>query len=255
MQRAFHPRVIAAPAAFYLAAVLLLCAAVHAQQPCDSEAKLLLAPAETEAAVGALGAKDETDGRIYFFDTQALDLLAQGVIVRLRRGADNDLTIKLRPLAGQSFSGPSAGHEKYKCEVDVTGTGDIYSYSMTRKYNDASLPATGTELLSMLTPGQKKLLQEAHVGIDWSRVKRIAEIRSAVWSIKSHSQFKKLTLERWQWPGRQVLELSAKVQAAAGKSAYEDLQRLAQAKGLSLSSVQGAKTAVALKQITGSQER
>ena len=43
-------------------------------------------------------------GHVYFFDTNARDLLSQGVIVRLRQGVDNDLTVKLRPPEGRGLS-------------------------------------------------------------------------------------------------------------------------------------------------------
>ena len=99
-------------------AVLFACASLHGQENCDVEAKLLLSPEQSQTAVAALNAKKETTGHVYFYDTSALDLLSHGVIVRLRQGADNDLTVKLRPTSGQKFSDPSAGREDYKCEVD-----------------------------------------------------------------------------------------------------------------------------------------
>src|SRR5208283_2884522 len=94
---------------FHLCLVLLLCAALHAKERCDAEVKLLLSPEQSQAAVRALKARGETSGRVYFFDTDQLDLLSQGVIVRLRQGSANDLTVKLRPAMGKAFRDPSAG--------------------------------------------------------------------------------------------------------------------------------------------------
>jgi hypothetical protein len=214
------------------------------------EAKLLLVP-QVQPAVTAFNAGKETTGRVYFYDTSTLDLLSHGVIVRLRQGADNDLTVKLRPPAGQTFSDPSAGGEDYKCEVDLTGDGAINSYSVRSQYSAERPPATGSEIFAMLSDGQKKLLRESGVPIDWARVKRIAGIRSTVWQIKSQPEFNKLTLELWEWPTGKVLELSTKVEADDGPAAYTALQQLVKRKGLSLSSVQGAKTSIVLKQLTG----
>jgi hypothetical protein len=66
-----------------------------AQESCNVEVKLLLSPAEALSTVKVLNAKKENSGRVYLFDTESLDLLAQGAIVRLRRGDQRDLTVKL----------------------------------------------------------------------------------------------------------------------------------------------------------------
>ena len=68
---------------YFSCVVLLICSGLHAQENCNVEVKLLLSPAETQAAVAALSAQKEMTGRVYFFDTGALDLLSQGAIVRL----------------------------------------------------------------------------------------------------------------------------------------------------------------------------
>ncbi len=232
--------------------MLFACATLQAQENCDVEAKLLLSPEQSQAAVAALNAKKETTGRVYFYDTSALDLLSHGVIVRLRQGADNDLTAKLRPTRGQKFSDPSAGREDYKCEVDLTGSGAINSYSIRRPYTAERLPETGNEILGMLSAGQRKLLEQSQVSIDWTRVKRIAGIRYTAWQIKSQPQFRKLALELWEWPKGKVLELSTKVGADTGPATYTALQELVKQKGLSLSSVQGPKTGIVLKRFTES---
>ena len=224
---------------------------MHAQETCDLEAKLLIPPQQAQTAVTALNAKKETTGRVYFYDTSTLDLLSQGVIVRLRQGADNDLTVKLRPTTDKKFADPSAGSEDYKCEVDLTGTGAINSYSIRKEYTTERSPETGSEIPALLSAGQRKLLQESRVSIDWIRVKRIAAIRYTAWQIKSQRQFKKLTLELWEWPTGKVLELSTKVGVDNGPATYAALQQLVKRNGLSLSGVQGAKTTIVLHQLVG----
>src|SRR5258707_8246 len=84
---------------------------LHAQQPCSEEVKLVLSPAQVQSAIPALHAAGETHGRIYFYDTPGLDLLSKGVILRLRVGAEIDLTTKLRPPTGEKFADPSSGRE------------------------------------------------------------------------------------------------------------------------------------------------
>ena len=70
-----------------LCANLLLVSASRAQERCGVEVKLLLSPTETQIAIASLNLGKETTDRIYFFDTSSLDLLSQGLIVRLRQGS------------------------------------------------------------------------------------------------------------------------------------------------------------------------
>jgi hypothetical protein len=116
----------------WICAVLLLSCALHAQERCAVEVKLLLLPAEAPATIASLKLKKETTGQVYFFDTDALDLLSKGVIVRVRQGGDNDLTVKVRPPEAKKFGDPSHGHEDFKCENDLTGGEVTPSYSIRR---------------------------------------------------------------------------------------------------------------------------
>lgn len=54
---------------------------------------------------------------MFLFDTEGLDLLKQGVIVRLRRGAESDLTVKLMSTKGEKSFPLSEASEGFKCEV------------------------------------------------------------------------------------------------------------------------------------------
>ena len=230
--------------------VVFLCSASPAQENCSAEVKLLLSPAQTQLAVTAFGARGEAAGHVYLFDTDKLDLLSQGVIVRLRQGASNDLMVKLRPRNGKQFFNPSVGNGKYKCEVDVAGSEGQPSYSITNGYAGKQLPITGSAVFDLLSPEQKQLLEQAQLAIDWSRVHRIADIQSTAWQIAGQGKFRKLTLELWTWPAGQVLELSAKVGGKRGSAAYSELLELAKGKGLSVSPVQKLKTAVVLESVT-----
>jgi hypothetical protein len=233
-----------------LCVLLFLGCASLAQDKCNVEIKLLLSPTETQAAVASLNFEKQTAGRVYFFDTSALDLLAQGLIIRLRQGANSDLTIKLRPPGGaKSFVRSDIG-EGFDCEVDLIGGVPTPSYAVRSKYAAAHLPETGTEILKLLDAGQEKMLKEAQIPIDWTRVKRIADIQAKSWQTKAQPGFGKLTLELWEWSGGRILELSTKVGADAGPSAYEQLQQFVKAKRLSLNATQRAKTGIVLETLT-----
>jgi len=230
--------------------VVLLCCLSPAQAGCGVEVKVLLSPEQTQAAIASLNAGQETVGRVYFFDTGSLDLLSQGVIVRLRQGSSVDLTVKVRPHADKGFSVPSGGSENFKCEVDIVGGEEQKSYSIQGKFAGQQIPETGNEIVGMLSAGQRDLLKQAHISTDWTLVKRIANIESKSWRVRAQPHLSPLVLELWQWPTGQVLELSARARSAAGSSAYSQLQQLATAKGLSLSRQQQFKTTLVLRALT-----
>jgi hypothetical protein len=232
---------------FFIWTVLLFCPGLHAQQNCNVEVKVLLLPTETQASVSAFGARKETSGRVYFFDTDTLNLLSQGAIVRLRRGARSDLTLKLRPLKGKRFA---EGFDGSKCEVDLTGDGENPSYSITSSFDAERVPETGYDVSRLLSAEQMKLFNKAQISVDWTRVKRLSGITSTDWQIRGQPPFDKLTLELWEWPGGKVLELSTKVPPDSASAAYSNLQRLVETKHLSMSAEQSVKTTIALEAIT-----
>lgn len=236
------------------------CVQLDAQESCNFEAKLLLVPKQLEAAIPLLHSTRELRSRIYFYDTASLDLLSKGLILRLREGADGDLTVKLRPLNGERFSGSSSltssssGGERYKCEVEVTGGVEGRSYSVGTRYTARRVPDTGEELVRLLSAGQKRLLEDSLIHVDWTEVRRVADIQSRSWTVRGEPPLNKFSMEVWEWPrgegprGR-ILEVSAKTKADAGGAAYAELESLAKKKGLALSAVQRSKTATALEEM------
>jgi hypothetical protein len=227
---------------------------LKAQVSCNAEAKLLLVPKQAEAAIPLLHATGELRTRIYFYDTPSLDLLSKGLMLRLRKGANGDLTVKLRPLDGERFSGSSGRGERYKCEVEITGGVEGRSYSVGTRYRAEQVPESGMELARLLSPGQKKLLEDSQVQVDWTKVKRVADIQSTSWTVRAQAPLNKFSMELWEWqsgewPSGRILEVSAKTGPDAGPEAYSELERLAKTKGLALSAVQRSKTATALEQM------
>ncbi|HEY6386579.1 MAG TPA: hypothetical protein VIX91_12945 [Candidatus Acidoferrum sp.] len=229
--------------------LLFHCAGLPAQDKCNVEVKLLLPAAETQDAIVALKARKETASRIYFFDTDALELLSQGVIVRLRRGAESELTVKLRSPAGKKLSLPSAGGDDFKCEVDQTGEETAVSYSIQKRYASDEVPQTGNRVSFLLSAAQRKLLMDAQISVDWTRVKRIIEITASSWRAQARPQSGKLGLERWEWDGGKLLELSMKVSSEAGSSTYAELRQLMETKHLSMSATQRLKTTIVLQSV------
>jgi hypothetical protein len=224
---------------------LLFLSAVHAEESCPVEVKLLLSAPAPQSVVTALGFKKTTAGLVYFFDTESLDLLMQGVIVRIRQGANNDLTVKVR------LSRPSEDRarllEQFPCEIDRTPAEADTSYAVGRPYGVTKVPDSGTDVFNLLSASQKQLLTVAGVSIDWVRVGRIASIHATKWHTGAQSPYGKLALELWEWPAGKILEISAKAPPASDESRYKQLAQLLERNGLSLNANQDTKTTTVLK--------
>ncbi len=229
------------------AAILILAPALRAQSKCSVEVKLLLSPPTTQAVIASLGFANETTGRVYLFDTQALDLSMQGVIVRVRQGAKNDLTVKVRlPKRNQQGDNSRLGR-RFPCEIDRTRAGAYTSYAVGRQYAATRVPEFGNDIHSLLSASQFELLGEAQVSIDWARVRRVASINSTTWETTAQSPSAKLALELWEWPAGKILELSAKAGSDAEASKYAELERLVKMNNLSPSDSQDTKTSIVLE--------
>jgi hypothetical protein len=231
-------------------AVLFLSPALLAEKTCPVEIKLLLSPPTIQNVIASLGFRKETTTHVYFFDTDTLELLQQGVIVRVRQGASNDLTVKVRVPEGSARLESSQLREHFPCEIDWTGSGENTSYSLARTYKTAQVPEMGNDISSLLSPSQERLLRDARVSIDWTQVKRIADVTATKWETTVHSPFRKLALELWEWPAGKILEISTKVSPDAGSRKYAELQQLANMKGLTLSAEQGTKTKTVLETLS-----
>jgi len=225
-------------------AMLLHGADLPARETCPVEVKLLLSTQAAQTAIGSLGLVKKTAARVYFYDTGTLDLFKQGVILRLRAGADNDLTVKMRqPDSDEQIGLP----ETIPCEIDQTRDGSHVSYSVGSSYRAARVPEAGKEVRKLLSKAQADLLRAAGVSIDWERVTRVAAIDSTKWTTSAQSPYGKLALELWKWPGGAILELSSRAGAKSAEAAYAGLEQLSQEKVLALSASQDTKTGTVLQ--------
>jgi len=199
--------------------------------------------------IASLGFGNETRARVYLFDTDALDLLTQGVIIRVRVGVKSDVTVKVRLPKEEQKIDNSRSTEQFPCEIDRTRSEAITSYAVARKYQAIEVPQNGEGIYDLLTASQTRLLHEAQVSIDWARVVRIASIESTKWETTTQSPSGGLTLELWEWSAGKVLELSAKVDSAGEMSKLADLERLLKINDLSLSAIQDTKTNTVLESV------
>jgi hypothetical protein len=232
-------------------AVLLLSSGLQAQEKCPVEVKILLPPPTVQTVIASLSFGKEAATRVYFFDTDSLDLLKQGVIVRVRQGAANDLTVKVRAPADNKQIDTALLREHFPCEIDRSGAGEETSYAIQRKYTPPQVPEKGADIVRQFSASQEKLLRDLKASIDWTRVQRIADIGSTKWATTAQPPLK-LALELWEWPTGKILEVSTKTGPDGGESTYAEVQRLLKAKNLSLSAEQGTKTRIALETLTQS---
>jgi hypothetical protein len=222
---------------------MLLTTTAFPQQPCSAEVKLLLVPSELQSAKATLHAKTPRSADIYLYDTGSLDLLKQGILLRMRQGAKSDLTVKRR----SKDVGAQSADADASCEFDAVAGETYRSLAITMKFS-ASVPENGRDLFALLSPSQKKLAEP--FAIDWKNVKEIAAIKSTTWQISLPPDFPKLSMELWEWNGQSILEISARVPASDVSSGYQRLQKLAIERKLALSPEQETKTALVLQSIS-----
>lgn len=232
--------------------VVLLCGAQGTLAQCTAEAKLLVSPRSVRTSVSALHAGPESRRQIYLFDTDDLELLLHGVILRLRTGARGDLTAKVR-LENDNPERALEESKSTKCEVDVVGNADLSSYSVARRWIHESIPQRGEELHASLSTAQQQLLARTGILIDWHRIKQIARVQATEWRARGDGSLKDVSIELWEWPSGTVLELSAKTDTPdSGRNALDRLRRMALASGLVIEKDQEAKASIVLHAATTS---
>jgi len=152
------------------------------------------------------------------------------------------------PAKGTQQAETSQLRQHFQCEIDRNGAGEDISYAVGRKYKPTHAPQSGDEIFRALSGSQKSLLKMAEIPVDWTRVKRIAGVKSTSWETKSQAGFRKIALELWEWPQNRVLEVSTRVAGAEdGQQKSVELRELMSRKGLPLSDEQGNKTGTVLE--------
>lgn len=231
---------------------MLLCGAQGTLAQCTAEAKLLVSAPNVQTSVSALHAGAESRRQIYLFDTDDLGLLLQGVILRVRTGARGDLTAKVR-LENDNLERTLEEGKNTKCEVDIVGNAELFSYSVVRRWKGESIPQRGEELYAYLNTTQRQMLARTGLLIDWHRVKEIARVQATEWRVRGDGSLKDASIELWEWPSGTVLELSTKTDTPdGGRYALDRLRRMALASGLVIEQDQEAKTSIVLHAATTS---
>lgn len=186
---------------------------------------------------------------IWYFDTRALDLLANGRVVRLRlTGGRSDLTLKVANQSCGSIERAIPEGEG-KCEYDLHGEKFAGALSLTRKLDarqagdlrDGYAPLAGA-----LTAAQHRFLQKPGLGSLPDGIERIGPAR-----VTSYRPGKgAFEVEAWTLPrGESFVEISQKARYADALKVRAALERELTAAQLTICKDQGSRAAEKLRLI------
>jgi hypothetical protein len=231
-------------------------AASPAGSPMKTELKRSVRADQIATARAALGLDDAQSVRvaICFYDTPALELFQSGLVLRSRvaRGDDDDVTVKLRPLAPSAVAASWFDEDGFKCEEDRSGEASVFSCSLTVSRSARSIESVqkGTaRIASLFSEAQCRLVRDyAKVQPDWEHLHVLGPLDAQTWDVDLPGLDHELSAELWTLPGgQQMLEVSTKVPHTEAEATAAALDAALAARGLDPSGVQDTKTHAALQ--------
>jgi adenylate cyclase class IV len=191
---------------------------------------------------------------VYFFDTPQLDLFRQGVILRARlvKGGKDDSTVKIRPVDPAKIVDDWKKRSGFKLEADAVGEKVVRSASLSaeQKAGEIRDVATGKrDLRKLFSLDQESFLAAyAPMKIDFSKLKPLGPVQVLRWSFDQDDVPYDLTAEEWRLPdGKDLLEVSIKVEREEAAGAREIFETFLRGLGLDTEGAQETKTRVALE--------
>ncbi len=191
---------------------------------------------------------------VTFYDTRALDLFNNGIVLRSRRVTDgpDDSTVKLRPMDRASVDASWLRRSGFKCETDLVGTRsvDSCSYTVGQDRGEIDEVAAGRRDIDQLYSREQEgyVAQYGRRRFVWSDLSVLGPVRALVWRVRGRAFRSDITAELWTLPdGRRLLELSTRVPRAASVATARDFAVYLRALGVDPSDAQETKTRVALE--------
>jgi hypothetical protein len=181
---------------------------------------------QVSAALARFGLtmSNDEERQIYFFDTPALTLLAEGIIVRARRviGDEHDSTVKFRPVDPAAIGTKWRKYRDFKIEVDASEKAMVKSasFSMPVEKGVIRRVASGDKPVEVaFTPEQEEFLMTvAKRKVDFGTLAVLGPLLAQRWRFEDPACPWPLTAELWRREdGQQLMEVSIKapiVQAA-----------------------------------------
>lgn len=220
-----------------------------------AELKVMVDEAAIDDVRAALGLEHDLaqERAVWFYDSETLDLLGAGVILRARsvHGDDDDSTVKIRPLAAEEVDPVWFEEAGFKCEVDANPVAAASSCSFTTEQAEDQIEeaADGERDLDSLFSSEQEDFLAAHGPPDfkWSELAPLGPIDALVWKLESDDLPAALTAEHWQLPGARMLEVSIKIDAGETQEGMEELLAWLADRDVPLAGEQESKTRRALE--------
>ena len=216
------------------------------------EVKFAVAPSHTSSALAQfapLAVAPMEDYTVHFFDLKPLALSRCGVILRVREGAKEDATFKMRgggaKAAFETF-GVGSGERKFEGDQNV-GSDVKQSFSITSEpplAKVADVLAGAVRISAMFEPDAGRFLEMPSMLGAAGEPGVYGPIEARKWKVKLKGFDGKLTVEWWKAGEVQLLEVSDKV--ATGEAEAFAAALGAHMQALGLPQLVGSKTEFAL---------
>jgi hypothetical protein len=215
--------------------------------------ELKLTVADPLVARHALGLDDDQAQarRVWFHDDLELSRFRAGIILRDREidGESDDVTVKLRPLDAEGVAEDWLRLSGFKCEVDRGPTSSVSSCSLTRVIVEQQLPGELFDQAQRDFLAAHATLADALVGL-----RTLGPVPTRVWKLTTAELDGKLTVESWRLPdGRELVEVSQKVDAADADAGLAALTTWLEQRGVAVGATSETKTRAALEALVASE--
>jgi hypothetical protein len=192
--------------------------------------------------------------QVFFFDTPALALNEQGVVVRARRiqGKEGDSVVKLRPVVPSELPADLRSSPNLGVEVDAMPGGYVCSASLkaARGNDEVRAVARGERpLRKLFSKEQRKFFSEhAPEGLELDELTLLGPILVLKLKFRPADYDRKLVAELWSYPDNsRILELSTKCAPHEAFQVSLESKAFLRDRGVELSGEQQTKTKTALE--------
>jgi hypothetical protein len=222
------------------------------------EIKVTAGPDDSERAsrAFALDGAVASRRRVYFFDTTALSLFGTGIILRVRRIADDDddSTAKLRPVVPSRVAKRWRDMEGFKLEVDVVGDKLVCTASLSaRQARDEIENAVRAQRVRRLfARRQESLLDElGTAAVEWKELHVLGPVEVHRWVVTPRELGQEVTVDRWHLAeGLEWLQMSIRVEPAVARAAHGSFTRFLHARRIATDAGQETMTRTVLEHLT-----
>jgi uncharacterized protein YjbK len=178
-----------------LSLIILFLSSLGFAQTAEVKVMIVESDISKTLKIFALKKSEAKEAQIYFFDSTDFKLKNKGIILRARHKINDpdDVTIKFRPCT----------QDDLEVEVDYSAKASVESCSLTLK-------------TKKLFPGEIDEL----LPVSASKLRSIGPIQSYKWKVEGFS------FEVWQFKGKEILEVSKKVDLEEASNTLSEIQKL-----------------------------